>query len=165
MTEESHTEQPQPNAKSHVWRNGCLGVVAAIIGLSVLGSIVGPQPPEATAPAEPATGSAAPAAKPVLKTTARELFSAYQANQIAAGKKFEGQPLAVSGTVQAIDESFGSPVLALATSNEFLPVRATFGQEDADRLALIAKGQKVELQCGELREAGGFLSLDDCSFQ
>lgn len=151
--------------KSSRLKNGCLIGLAVFVGLGVLGSIVG-DPPKSGAGGSASSAPAAPDTAEVrVKASARELFSAYEANQLSAGQRFEGKPLEINGTISSIDESMGSPVLLLATSNQFMSVRAVFPKSAATVLATMAKGQKVTVLCDSLTEAGGFLSLHDCALK
>lgn len=156
------SDQPNEAAKpkGNAMRNGCLAVICLFVVLAVIGSLAGGD--GKTSGSGTATTEAA---KPdAVKATAREIANAYGANQLSAAKKYEGKSLEVSGTVQAIDESFGKPVLHLATANQFLPLRAEFGEDDTDTLAKISKGNKVVVKCDALLEVGGFLTLQDCNF-
>lgn len=157
MPEQMESAAP-PKSSSHLVRNGCLGLIGIFGALIALGMIVDDGSKDDKA------GQAAAVAAPAVKTTASELFAAYEKNQIAAGQAYEGRPLEVAGVVQAINESMGTPVLELVTSNQFMPIGAHFPAESASVLAQVQKGQKVTVRCRELREAGGFLSLQDCGF-
>jgi hypothetical protein len=57
------------------------------------------------------------------KVSAGALFAAYQANEVSADNKYKDRKLLVTGTVSEISKSaFGSPILSLATSNEFMSI-------------------------------------------
>jgi tRNA_anti-like len=149
-------------AKKHRLRNGCLGTIAVLFGLGVLGSMMNGGKPPATATS---TANAPNTVAPVQRTraTARQIFDDYQANQLRAAQHYDDKALEVSGIVQQIDESMGTPVLNLATSNQFMPVRSEFDTTATSELAKISKGAKVTIKCEGLRETGGFISLTDCT--
>lgn len=154
------TEAPK---KSRL-KSGCLIALGIVVGLGVLGSIVGDGKPASSGSSAQA-GANAPdtsAAPPPVKATAREIFAAYENNQLAAAKLYADKTLAVTGTVQKIDEAFGEPVLALATSNQYMPLRAYFPKDAADQLATLSPGAKLTVICEQVQETGGFLALKDC---
>lgn len=149
-------------AKKHRLRNGCLGTIAVLFGLGVLGSMMNGGKPPATATS---TANAPSTTAPVPRTraTARQIFDDYQANQLRAAQLYDDKALEVSGTVQEIDESMGTPVLNLVTSNQFMPVKAEFDPDATAALAKMSKGAKVTIKCEGLRETGGFISLTECA--
>ena len=156
-----------PPKKSRL-KSGCLIAVGVLVGLTVLGAIIGdPDADKAgTAVATDDTPAASPSPSPTITrvvATPAEIFDAYQDNQIAAAKRFEDQPLSVSGTVQKVDESFGSPVIRLLTSNEFMSLGAEFDKADGDVLASLHTGDKVTVNCDKLSEAAGFLTMSECT--
>ena len=105
---------------------------------------------------------AASAAEPAMEVSARDLFSAYEANEVAAQQTYGGKPLKVTGSVQGVTLDFmDNPVIQLATSNEFLPVQATV--DDADAAASISKGTTVTVLCDELTEVIGAPQLSGCT--
>lgn len=109
-----------------------------------------------------AGASAEAATADALEVTAQDLFSAYEANEVAAQQTYGGKPLKVSGTVQGVTLDFlDNAVIQLATSNEFLPVQATL--DDPDAAASIAKGAPVAVLCEELTEVIGAPQLAGCS--
>lgn len=163
---EPNTGQQAPKSRL---KNGCLIAVAAIVGLGILGSIVGDDKPSApnssTPPASDAPASSVAPAEPSVTATAREIFSAYETNQIAAAKRFTDKTLEVSGRIQKIDEAFGEPVIQLETSNQFMPLGAYFPDDAAESLAALSPGAKVTVICKTVREAASFVSLHDCSLK
>lgn len=139
-------------------KGGCLKVAGigalVLVGLGVIGALAGGDAPAGEAPA--------PAAPP-LAVTAQELFDAYSANEVAAQARFDGQQIAVTGVVQDITlDLLDEPVVSLATSNQFMPVRLQFEKDDAAATGALAKGQTVTVTCGKIMEVVGTPSLDDC---
>lgn len=106
----------------------------------------------------------APPAADAIKVTAHQLFSAYEANEIAADGQYKGKTLEVSGVVSGIDSDFSDePVIELATENEFMGVRAQ--GIDKTVAANLSKGQQVTLVCTGGGEVVGAPMLEDCSIR
>lgn len=153
------------------------GTIIGAVGtvLLVLAGIVGAfskTPPASTATraltetpaAEPKRAPADPARAPELKpepvaeapvsVTAMELFSAYDANEVAADTAYKGKTLKVSGKVAGIDKDFTDTVIVkLQTSNQFMDVMAYDVAPDV--AGSLRKGQALTLTCrGEGRVMG-----------
>lgn len=136
---------------------GCAVLIGIIVVLALAGSMM-----ESSEEEQPQATSAA--SKEVLETTAREIFAAYQENEMRAKQKYDGKLLKVSGTVAGITLDFmDNPVLELESSNEFMPVQASFTKKYADQLASINKGEKALVTCTAITEVGGNPVLDDCT--
>jgi hypothetical protein len=135
-------------------RNVGIGV-AGLFGLSVIGAALGGGAKD---------GGAAPEAAPAaMAITARELHAAFDANEIAAKSRFDGQRLAVTGTITAVGlDLLNNPVVSLETENEFQSVQAKFDKDAGDSLAALAKGQEITVVCGKVAAVIGVPILDDC---
>ena len=158
----------KPKSKTAMW---------IVIGLFVfwLLSRCAPDAPEESA-AEPVAGAGvvsseaateapAPEPEPVAKAvSARALFDAFQANEVAAKAEYGVGPIAVSGTVAGVTlDLFDKPVVQLATSNQFMPVQAS--GLDAATAGAMSKGQNVTVVCARVGEVIGAPMLDDCTIQ
>ena len=100
----------------------------------------------------------------MVEVSARDLFAAFEANEVAAKAKYGDQALAVTGVIAGVSLDFmDRPVVSLETSNQFMSVDATFGKEDAEKTAALAKGQTITVTCSELTEAIGKPLLSDCA--
>ena len=100
-------------------KSGCLkifGISAAIlVGLGIVGSMV-PKSPKVAEPATTSEKATTEPAAPILKTTAREIFRAYQSNEAAAQKQYGDRSVEVSGVISGITLDFSDdPVVALVT--------------------------------------------------
>ncbi len=106
---------------------------------------------------------AAPAAD-AIKVSARDLFRAYDANEVAADGTYKGKPLEVTGTVESISSDFtDEPVVQLATGEMFQQVHASgLSKTVAGQLS---KGQKITVQCTGGGEIVGMPALEHCSMQ
>lgn len=141
-------------------KGGCLKVAGigalALVGLGVIGALAGGgagSKPEAEAPAAPP-----------LAITARELHAAYDANEVAAKARFDGQRLAVTGTIAGISlDLLDNPVVQLETANQFQSVQAKFAKEDAAATGALAKGQEITVICAKVTEVIGAPILDECA--
>ena len=94
--------------------------------------------------------------------TAAGLGREFDANPIAAERKYEDKALIVSGVVDRISKGvFGSGYVNLKGANQFQDIAAFFSDEDF--LASLTKGQWISLKC-EGATAGTFMgvSLDKC---
>jgi hypothetical protein len=109
------------------------------------------------APADPARApepKPEPVAEAPVSVTAMELFSAYDANEVAADTAYKGKTLRVSGKVAGIDKDFTDTVIVkLQTSNQFMDVMAYDVAPDV--AGNLRKGQALTLTCrGEGRVMG-----------
>lgn len=127
-----------------------LGIVGAIMMVVVAVVRFG-------APSKPASGRSDELA------SSEDLFAAYHANEVSADAKYKGKTIIVSGVVQSVDkDAFGGVVVALATSNQFMPARAH--TSDAARAGSLTKGQRVNLRCIGGGMILGAPVLNDCAF-
>jgi hypothetical protein len=95
---------------------------------------------------------------------AERLNAAYQANEVAADNKYKGRLLAVSGTVQSISKDFADDTyLAIATSNEFMPIHANLQQRYVAQAAALQKGQQITVVCKGNGMMIGSPMLKDCA--
>lgn len=111
-------------------------------------------------------GALAKPSEAPLEVTAAQLFTAYQANEVAADQQYKGRALLVKGSVGSIDkDAFGNVIVQLATSNPFMPVRATLESGEKAKAAGLSKGQAIAVAC----EGGGMLIgdpvLSDCTIR
>jgi hypothetical protein len=99
------------------------------------------------------------AAEPV---SARELYAAYDANELAADARFKGRWLRVSGTVENIGKDIlGDPYVTLDAGQVFARVQCQFPKEREVLLTVLRKGMKVSITC---EGAGKLMNvlLKDC---
>jgi hypothetical protein len=104
-----------------------------------------------------------------VSVTAKELFAAYEANEVSADERYKLKKLLVSGTVSSIDKGglTGEAILLkLATPNEFMPVTASMEDEEKAKAGKLAKGEQVRLFCtGGAMKVIGFIQLSDCTLR
>lgn len=100
-----------------------------------------------------------------IEVTSLELGQAYEANEVAAQKRFGDRTLAVSGTVERVTLDFtNDPVIVMTGANQFSGVQASFDKDYADRIAALSKGQKVRVVREKVSEVIASPILSDCSF-
>lgn len=156
---------PVAARKMPAWAAVGFGVVLVLALFGLLGGKDDAQPgqpgptqaaPQAPpAPAEP---------RPPYETTAAQLHRDYEANEVAADAKIDGRPVLVRGSVQSIDKDFlDAPVLSLATSNQFMPVRLSLRNDQATVAGQLKRGQQVAVYCRTTRRIVGFVTGSDCT--
>ena len=83
-----------------------------------------------------------------LVVTAKDLWSAYDANEVAADEQYKGKRLIVTGKLQSIDKGIlDDVVLKLRTKNQFLSVHATLRDSEKAAAAALKKGVTVKVRC------------------
>ncbi len=173
MNTEATEQAPKKKRGCGFW---ILVVLGVFVGLAVLGSLLPKPTPEEQAAlaaqqlkdeqeaAQQEQAEAEAERASAMKVTASELFGAYQANEMAAQKAFEGQLLEVSGTVDGVELDFSDdPVVKLKTQNQFMPVSVYLTDSTKDQAAELRKGQKVTLLCREISEVISMPQLKECT--
>lgn len=163
-------------AKKHRLRNGCLGIVAAMIGLSILGAVANKSQPSSSN--ESAAQSAQDAQAPngpqatqaminAVEISAKQLEAAYNANEAAAQQQYGDATLLVYGTVNSINLDFvNKTYLVLSGANMFLGPQAELSDESAKAAPSLHKGQKVKLLCsGKTQFIVGTVHMSGCELQ
>lgn len=138
-------------------------VLIVFAGLIVLAVLL-PQNKEgdaadATRAADAAEASAAPA----VKVSARELFQAYEANEIAADSQYKGKRIEISGEIESIaSDMFDQPLVQLSAGEfKYVGVQGLTKEVAAG----LAKGQSIALVCNGAGEAIGTPMLDGCAIK
>lgn len=145
-------------------KRGCgfwiMVVLAAIGALVILTAIFGPTPEEEKAQA---AADVAKAEVEAVKVTARELFRAYEANEVAAQSQYGDRPLLVTGTIDRIALDFSDdPFIAFKSDNQFMSPQADLADEDKAKVGALAEGQEVTVLCMRVSEIAGTPMLNDC---
>ena len=146
------------------WKRN-VGIGAGVLfGLAVIGAIAGDPDPKTAGSAAGGEAAEAAAGPKVVEVTARDLFAAFEANEVAAKAQYGDQTLAVTGVIAGISLDFmDKPVVSLETSNQFLTVDASFSKDDSAKTGALKKGETITVTCGELTEAIGKPLLSDCA--
>ena len=148
-----------------------IGIVVAFIVLIIIGALMGEDTSTTDTNNTVDTSAAIENNAPVetvetVAVTARELFSAYESNEVAADKQFKGKMLEVTGTISSIDSGFGDgAIVQLSTGNDFQSVSAQGDDSFTDVAATLSKGQQVTMICKGDGEVIGSPMLGDCVVQ
>ena len=145
-----------------------IGIVVAFIVLIIIGALMGEDTSNTDTNNTVDTSAAIENNAPVetVAVTARELFSAYESNEVAADKQFKGKMLEVTGTISSIDSGFGDgAIVQLSTGNDFQSVSAQGDDSFTDVAATLSKGQQVTMICKGDGEVIGSPMLGDCVVQ
>jgi hypothetical protein len=101
-----------------------------------------------------------------VNVSAPQLWSDYQANEVAADDKYKGKVLWVHGTTVKISKTItGSIVIKLATPDEFSVVNAYLQDSEDQKAATLLQGDQIIVLC---RGSGMFIGvpvLSDCLIQ
>lgn len=136
-------------------------VLIIFAGLIVLAVLLPQDKDAAAVEATSAADAAEAAAAPAIKVTARDLFKAYEANEIAADSQYKGKRIEITGEIESIaSDMFDEPLVQLS-AGDFQNVGAQgLSKEVAGGLS---KGQSITLVCTGAGEAIGTPMLDKCS--
>ncbi len=116
-------------------------------------------------PSSSSSQTPTPAVAPI-DVTARQLFSAYQENEVSADNAYKGHSLRVSGVVDSINKDFKDDVyLVLVTPNEFLGVHADLSRAQESQAGTLHKGQRIVLLCEGKGMIVGSPIVGDCSIE
>ncbi len=159
-------------------KKGCLFYLAIIFGvlvfLVVVGAIFGPaeeeqakidadKAAEQVLEAERQQEEAISIRDTAIKVTVSELFNAYENNEAAAQQQYGGKLLEVTGKVDGVDLDFSdTPIVKLATSNQFLPASLYFTEEAQSQAASLSKGENRTFLCEDISEIIGTPQLKEC---
>ena len=115
--------------------------------------------------AEAANSQAAPPAPAAdaIKVSARDLFRAYEANEIAADSQYKGKPIEITGTVEGITSDLMDEPVVQLSAGQFQSVNANGLEKNV--AAGLTKGQSVTLSCTGAGEVIGSPMLDKCSIR
>jgi hypothetical protein len=140
----------------------CILVVLAFVGIAAF-SIANKNESQNQTPTSIDNSDAA--AVPALSVSAPKLFADYQANEVQADNIYKGKRLAVRGMVMEIRKDFmNSIVLALGSTNEFMPVDAHLEEDESSKAAALHKWDVVNLICDGDGMVVGSPQLRNCSF-
>lgn len=114
-----------------------------------------PRPSETTAPETSAPG----------QLTAQALFDEYDKDKDAADRKYKGQVITVTGTIDKVKIGLsGKPYVTLKTSSLILRVQCLFQKDDESAVSELSEGQQVTFR-GKVYGRIGNVLLDDCQIQ
>lgn len=79
--------------------------------------------------------------------TARELYSEFEKNQIAAENRYKGKEIIISGKVEDISRNIAKQPLVTLDAGALRFISCRFAKEDSGQLIDLQKGQFVTLNC------------------
>lgn len=99
-------------------------------------------------------------------TTPQELFSRYNANEVATDQALAGKIIQITAPVKSIDKDFtDTAVLKFATDDsDFDDMSAALDDSEKDRAAHLSKGQIVAVQCKTMHRIMNSPAGSDCVF-
>ncbi len=101
----------------------------------------------------------------IYKTTATELFSDYEENEVNTDEKIKGKIVEISGSVQSIDKDFtDSIIIKIKTSNQFMPAHLRVDDSQKQNAMTLNRGDEVTLRCQKVSRIMGSPSGRDCKF-
>ena len=119
----------------------------------------------ATAPDRRTNAAAAPALalRPVYRTTAEQLYRAYDANAVALQNSIGASLVRITGSVAAIDQdATGHPVVKLWTGDDS-SAAMTLAENQRAAAAQLVKGEGVDIECDHIGHSGAALEGNGCS--
>jgi hypothetical protein len=137
--------------------------VAILAGTAAAGGELQKAASEASTPAVEAasTSESAPPAPAAIQISARDLFAAYDANEVAADGQYKGKQLEVTGAVESINKDFTDGVYVALEGGEMFDTLQAHDL-DAQQAAALSKGQNVTLLCEGNGMVMGSPMLKDC---
>jgi putative nucleic acid binding protein/zinc ribbon protein len=111
-----------------------------------------------------AGAATAPTARPpVYKTTAQQLVSAYDKNEVATNEAIGGAIVEVSGHIASIDmDAMDHAVIQMASGVDFEAVGLTLEDSQKGLAAKLAKGQALVVRCKTMARIIASPRGDDC---
>jgi hypothetical protein len=126
------------------------------------GNAISAQPVTTSAAAAPPT-QPAPAPRAVYRTTAEQLYKAYEANAVAVQTRIGTSLVRMTGNVAAIDQDLtGHPVVKLWTGKGTSAAMTLSGDQRAAAAQLV-KGESVAVECDKIGGTGAELQGSGCN--
>ena len=97
-----------------------------------------------------------------IKVSAEDLYQEYKDNSVAAGQKYKGKQVEVTGSI----DDFGTDIMGRPyITFGFLETQAVFSKSYASQLAELKKGQEIIVQCKASGSPLGYPILESCSIK
>lgn len=140
-----------------------------VIVLYVIGSSAGNKgdngQPAAQEPAKQEAQQTKPVEEAAIKVTASQLYSDYEANEVAADAKYKDKKVEITGTISSIGKDLmDTPyvVLVVSPNNPVFSVQCMFDKSEQSKLASLSKDSKIVLS-GKVSSKLGNVIVRDCS--
>jgi tRNA_anti-like len=97
-----------------------------------------------------------------INISAKALYEAYEANEIAADEKYKGKQVRVSGVVDSIGKDIlDTQYVVLKGDGVMFGVQCMIGDEHKEILAKLSKGQKMVFQGEVVGKSIGNITISD----
>lgn len=97
--------------------------------------------------------------------TAEALYSAYEANEVAADQQYKGKVISITGKVKTVGKDLlKNSYVSLETSNMILSVQCFFSEKDTAALAKLSKGDTVTIT-GTVKGSTMNIVVEDCKLK
>lgn len=149
----------QPAKKKSPVLKGCGGCLGLIVFVGIIATIASKGKDNSGQTSSPDTSVSQSSSQPeqapqeqapqeqAVEVTAKDLFEAYQGNEISADGKFKDKSVLVTGTIQDIGKDMmDDSYVNLETTNQFMPVRCVFEKSELSKLGQLAKGQTITVR-------------------
>lgn len=157
------TKCPHCQADQRGWfrRHPILTGLLVLFVIGIVGAIAGSGGSDkSTSQSTAQTTSAETTPKEPMKTTAREIADAFDANQVAAEKEWGGKYVEFSAVVSNITDS-GLSFYNVATK-EFSGAQISCRVKDKNQLLSLKNGQSVTVRGVVGNQTIGVIDVDDC---
>ena len=158
---------PEPATKT---KNGpgCLkiglGIFAVLIVLGVIGNLLPKPQSDGAAPVISGSEVAEVQTELPVAVTAKELFSAYEANEASAQGYFGNREFLVTGIVDKVALDFmDNPEVLLQTTNQFMSAHAALAEDAKESAGQYGPGDSVKLLCADVSEVASIPKIGRAS--
>lgn len=161
-------ENMQPKKKKWYFTKWAFVAYAVLFLVIIIAGSTGEPPTQQTEMTSQPQAAQEQSAPPI-EITIEELIAEYDANKLAAEKKYKDKNLKISGgVIQNISKDiFGKPFISLEPRKEFYigaTVRCEFREEDSDKLLELQNGQRLTVTGYNGGMTIGIIGLENCDF-
>lgn len=80
-----------------------------------------------------------------IQVTAAQLSEDYQSNEVSANQKYKDKDLIISGRIESISQTFGTPQVTLTSGRMFFGVTINLEKSQESTAANLSKGQEIKV--------------------
>ena len=115
--------------------------------------------------AAPVATQPPPTLRPVYRTTAEDLYRAYEANAVATQTRIGNSVVRINGSISGIDQDeAGHPVIKLRTGKDSAAAMTLLDNQRA-AAAQLYKGEAVDLDCDKIGGSDAILQGSGCTLE
>jgi tRNA_anti-like len=144
------------------------GALVLLLLIAYFWSTPGDAPSESSvsSPPSPTASSVSPSSRgsEAITVSAKQLWSAYQQNEVSADARYRDRLLLVGGQVESINKDALDKVYLVLAAPGLLGVHATLKDSQLGAAAGVSRGDHVSLLCTGAGLIIGAPMLDDCEF-